>query len=77
MSPPRRGGGRASRRIKEVEMSLTADVLTRAAGVAAVTAGAIFVGVQIGHPQPNATVITTTDVYVRDQLKVLHAGYAD
>ena len=77
MSPPPRGGGRASRQIKEVEMSLTADVLTRAAGVAAVTAGAIFVGVQIGHPQPNATVITTTDVYVRDQLKVLHAGNAD
>ena len=47
MSPPPRGGGRASRRIKEVEMTLTADVLTRAAGVAAVTAGVIFVGVQI------------------------------
>ena len=41
-------------------MTLTADALTRAAGVAAVTAGVIFVGVQICHPQPNATVITTT-----------------
>ena len=32
--------------------------------------------VQIGHPQLNATVITTTNVYVRDQLKVLMAVLA-
>jgi hypothetical protein len=36
----------------------------------------IFIGVQIGHPQLNATTITTTDVYVRDQLEVLMAALA-
>jgi hypothetical protein len=36
-------------------MTITANALTRAAGVAAVAAGVIFIGVQIGHPQLNAT----------------------
>ena len=57
-------------------MTITANSLTRAAGVAAVAAGVIFIGVQIGHPQLNATTITTTNVYVRDQLKVLMAVLA-
>jgi hypothetical protein len=57
-------------------MTITANALTRAAGVAAVAAGVIFIGVQIGHPQLNATAITTTNVYVRDQLKVLMAVLA-
>ncbi|HET6626727.1 MAG TPA: hypothetical protein VFG63_10075 [Nocardioidaceae bacterium] len=57
-------------------MTITANALTRAAGVAAVAAGAIFIGVQIGHPELNATSMTTTDVYVRDQLKVLMAVLA-
>ena len=55
-------------------MTITAIALTRAAGVAAVAAGVIFIGVQIGHPQLNATTITTTNVYVRDQLKVISAA---
>jgi hypothetical protein len=57
-------------------MTITANALTRAAGVAAVAAGVLFIGVQIGHPQLNATTITTTNVYVRDQLKVLMAVLA-
>jgi hypothetical protein len=57
-------------------MTITASALTRAAGVAAVAAGVMFIGVQIGHPQLNATSITTTNVYVRDQLKVLMAVLA-
>jgi hypothetical protein len=52
-------------------MTVTTTSLTRAAGVAAAAAGAIFIGVQIGHPQLNLTSITTTDVLVRDSLKVL------
>jgi hypothetical protein len=52
-------------------MTVTTTSLTRAAGVAAAAAGAIFMGVQIGHPQLNLTTITTTDVFVRDCLKVL------
>ena len=42
----------------------------------AAAAGAIFIGVQIGHPQLNSTSITSTDVFVRDQLKVLMCGLA-
>ena len=57
-------------------MTITANALTRAAGVAAVAAGVLFIGVQIGHPQLDATSITTTNVYVRDQLKVLMAVLA-
>jgi len=52
-------------------MTITASALTRAAGIAAAAAGAIFIGVQIGHPQVNTTSITSTNVYVRDQLKIL------
>jgi len=52
-------------------MTVTTTGLTRAAGVAAAAAGAIFIGVNIGHPQLNLTSITTTDVLVRDSLKVL------
>lgn len=52
-------------------MTITPAVLTRAAGVAAVAAGAVFIGVNINHPDLNATSIATTDVYVRDSLKVL------
>jgi hypothetical protein len=57
-------------------MTVTPTALTRAAGAAAVAAGAIFIGVQIGHPELDATSITTTNVYVRDQLKVLMCGLA-
>ena len=41
-------------------MTVTTTSLTQAAGVAAAAAGAIFIGVQIGHPQLNLTSITTT-----------------
>jgi hypothetical protein len=52
-------------------MTITPAGLTRAAGIAAVAAGAIFIGVNINHPDLNATSISTTNVYVRDSLKVL------
>jgi|SRR3954452_18468246 hypothetical protein len=57
-------------------MTITDNALTRAAGVAAVAAGGDPHGSQIGHTQLNATVITTTNVYVREQLKVLMAVLA-
>lgn len=57
-------------------MTITATALTRAAGAAAVAAGLLFIGVQINHPELDATSITTTDVYVRDSLKVLMAVLA-
>jgi hypothetical protein len=57
-------------------MTVTTSSLTRAAAAAAVAAGAIFMGVQIGHPQLNLASITTTDVFVRDCLKVLMCALA-
>ena len=57
-------------------MTVTTTSLIRAAGAAAVAAGAVFIGVQIGHPQLSLTSIVTTDVFVRDCLKVLMAVLA-
>ena len=57
-------------------MTISPNLLTRWAGLAAVAAGAIFIGVQINHPDLNATSIQTTNVYVRDCLKVLMAALA-
>jgi hypothetical protein len=52
-------------------MTVTTTSLTKAAGVAAAAAGAMFIGVQIGHPQLNLTTITSTNVLIRDCFKVL------
>ena len=55
---------------------MTTDKLTRAAGICAVVAGAIFIGVQIGHPDMDTTSITTTEVVFRNSLKILMAVLA-
>jgi hypothetical protein len=55
-------------------MTITPTTLTRAAGAAAVAAGLIFIGVQIGHPHVDVTSITTAEVAVRNTLKVLMAA---
>ena len=52
-------------------MTITPTTLIRAAGVAAVAAGLIFIGVQINHPHLDVTSITTTEMAVRNSLKVL------
>ena len=57
-------------------MTVTTSSLTRAAGVCAAAAGAIFIGVQIGHPQLNLTTIATTNVLIRDCFKVLMCALA-
>ncbi|HJR46097.1 MAG TPA: hypothetical protein VJ927_10890 [Actinomycetota bacterium] len=57
-------------------MTITTTKLTRAAGICAVLAGAIFIGVQIGHPDMNPTSITTTEVVIRNTLKVLMCALA-
>jgi hypothetical protein len=57
-------------------MTITPATLSRSAGVAAVAAGLIFIGVQINHPHLDATSITTTEVVVRNSLKVLMAALA-
>jgi hypothetical protein len=57
-------------------MSITPTTLSRAAGVAAVVAGLIFIGVQINHPHSDVTSVTTTEWAVRNSLKVLMAALA-
>lgn len=44
-------------------MAITATTLTRAAGIAAAAAGAIFIAVQINHP-PMGSFVTATDEWV-------------
>ena len=57
-------------------MNVTSSSLTKAAGAAAAAAGAIFIAVQIGHPHLDATSIQTTQMAVREALKVLMAALA-
>jgi hypothetical protein len=57
-------------------MTITTTTLFRAAAVAAVLAGLMFIGVQINHPYLDATSITTTDVMTRNSLKMLMAALA-
>ncbi|WP_421740653.1 hypothetical protein [Cellulomonas sp.] len=57
-------------------MSITTTTLTRAAGLAAVAAGLLFITVQINHPQLDADFVTTTEWHVRQGMKVLMAVLA-
>lgn len=57
-------------------MRITPTALTRFAGVAAVTAGVLFIGVQVNHPHLDAETITTSEMAIRGSLKVLMAGLA-
>ena len=57
-------------------MTITPTILTRAAGVAAVAAGLIFIGVQFNHPHLDVASITTTEVVIRNCLKALMAVLA-
>ena len=57
-------------------MNITANRLTAAAGLCAALAGALFIGVQINHPHLDATSIQTTEMAVRDMLKMLMAVLA-
>jgi hypothetical protein len=57
-------------------MTISATTLSRAAGVAAVAAGLIFIGVQINHPASEVASVTTTEWAVRNSLKVVMAALA-
>lgn len=57
-------------------MRITPTVLTRFAGLAAVMAGLIFIGVQVNHPHLDAETITTTEMAIRSSLKVVMAALA-
>ena len=57
-------------------MTITYGFLLRASAVAAAAAGLIFIGVQINHPALDATSITTSDVMIRNSLKMVMAALA-
>ena len=57
-------------------MTVTPTTLTRGAAAASVGAGLLFIGVQLGHPALDATTVATTEVVVRDSLKMLMAVLA-
>lgn len=57
-------------------MMISTTTLFRAAAGAAVLAGLLFIGVQLGHPHLDATSIVTTDVMVRSSLKMVMAVLA-
>lgn len=57
-------------------MTITSTTLFRAAGVAAVAAGLVFIGVNIGHPHSDVSSVGTTEWAVRNSLKVLMAALA-
>ncbi|QJY49024.1 hypothetical protein [Pseudonocardia broussonetiae] len=55
-------------------MTVTTTTLTRAAGLAAVAAGLLYVGVQINHPHLDVTVVNTAEYAVRQTAKILFAA---
>ena len=57
-------------------MTVTSTTLTRGAAASAVAAGAVFIGVQVGHPPLDVTTIGTTEVVVRNTAKVAMAALA-
>ena len=57
-------------------MTVTTTNLTRSAGLAAATAGLLFIGVQIKHPPLDVAFVTTIEYAVREAAKVLMAVLA-
>ena len=55
-------------------MTITTTTLTRAAGLSAVAAGLLFCAVQIGHPNVDLALVTTTEWKVRQTVKVFMAA---
>jgi hypothetical protein len=57
-------------------MTITSTTLGRAAGLAAVAAGALFIAVQINHPPMEVASVSTTEWVVRNTMKVIMAALA-
>jgi hypothetical protein len=57
-------------------MTVTTTHLTRAAGLSAAVAGAIFIAVQINHPPMEVATVTTTDWLVRSCAKAVMCALA-
>lgn len=54
-------------------MSINPSTLTRTAGLGAVAAGVLFIGIQINHPHLDATIATTAEYTVRQTVKIVMA----
>jgi hypothetical protein len=52
-------------------MSITTTQLTRVAGLSAVAAGLLFIGVQINHPPLDLALVTTSEWVVRETMKLV------
>ena len=52
-------------------MTITTAKLIRAAGVAAVVGGLLYIGVQISHPHLDLALVSTTEWKIRQTMKVL------
>ena len=57
-------------------MTITTSTLTRAAAVAAMAGGLLFIAVQIKHPLLDAPFTTTTEYAVRETAKILMAVFS-
>jgi hypothetical protein len=57
-------------------MTITTTGLTRAAGVAAATAGLIFIAVQINHPPMDVAAVASPEWVIRNSAKVAMAALA-
>jgi hypothetical protein len=57
-------------------MTITPRTLTRSAGIAAIAAGAIFIGVQLNHPPLTAAGVHSAEWAIRSSLKILMAALA-
>ena len=57
-------------------MQITTTTLTRAAGLAAVAAGALFIAVQVKHPEITLDFVQTTQFKVRQGMKIAMATLA-
>ena len=57
-------------------MQITTTTLTRGAGLAAVASGALFIAVQVRHPEITLDIVTTTQWTVRQGMKVAMATLA-
>ena len=57
-------------------MQITTNALTRAAGLAAVAAGALFIAVQVKHPEITLDFVQTTQFKVRQGMKIAMASLA-
>jgi len=57
-------------------MTITPRTLTRSAGIAAIAAGAIFIGVQLNHPPLTVAGVHPAEWAIRSSLKMLMAALA-